>query len=239
MNRAVGSLFSVNALSSFSHRRGGGRWGLRGNTEKLSEKIREAFLTVEPLTGKQEQEKRPQTSRPPAMCEKKRISPLLILSGHPHPNTLWAPKCQWLPEQVASEGRLKVPSQQQPCLALMYAELNVNPLLRCVFRACLLYTWCPPPSWLCDFLWRTVAGHWGSILDHLLIYQWHYWLTEHLFTFTHEYSINYCFFQGYKRKSISMNRRENFGISLSPSSSLPQSLHIYYLRINRNMQGFI
>lgn len=128
---------------------------------------------MDPLTGKQEQDERPQTFSL-VMCEKKRISFFLKLSGDPcprphplhHSPTPQVPECQWLPEQAASERSLKVPSQQQPCLALMYAEFIANPLLQSVSRARLLCTWRPPPCCLCGFLWRTVAGHWGPVLDH-------------------------------------------------------------------------
>lgn len=125
----------------------------------------------------------------------------------------------------------------------VYAWLEVNSSILSVSRASLLCTWCPPPVWLSmEDSRRPLELHVGPPL----IYQWHYWLTEHLFTLTHEYSI-YSYFKG--TKDISIYGREAASLSLFSlflflaislfTLPLPTSLYMYNLNICSNMQALI
>lgn len=69
-----------------------------------------------------------------------------------------------------------------------------------------------------------------------LIYQWHYRLTEHLFTLTHEYSIS-SHFKG--TKDISIHTRSERHLSLCSKPALPTSLYMYKLNIGSDMHALI
>lgn len=132
----------------------------------------------------------------------------------------------------------------------MYARFKLTPLF-CLFPGQTFpVSAAPPPP---QSVWLSMEDRGWPLELHAgppLIYQWHCWLTEHLFTLTHEYSI-YSYFKG--TKDISIHRREERHLSLCSLSScilphlslfpppfpLPTSLYMCNLNIGSNMQDLI